>query len=630
MTQIRLYIEDEEKLVVKPDQVVTHYVFTGTTMTNIGDGEGEVYAGTSGDTFLIKTIKAGTNVSIDNEAEEVVINVDGDFDDYIKVTEFNEFTGQTQTILTELGEDLTLTQSGLETLKIDFTGHTSNDDIHFTQAEIQIDYSQVDNTPTTLSEFTNDTGYITAASIPTTVSSFTNDANYIAQGSNISQLVNDSGYITAAAIPTVTGSGDTTVTLSGNTYVVYSESGDEAVWGNITGTLSDQTDLQTALNLKTNQVDFTGHTSNTDIHFPMSGISITESQISDFGVYALQSTVTGLTSNFNSHTGDTSIHFEMSGITITRSQISDFITIVGSGDTTVTLSGNTYIVNTDAGDEAIWGNITGSLSNQTDLMDALDQKVDYPIYHDDLQTISDEIERVESDFEDEIATHINVVTFLGDGEEIGVRDDKILNLKSLKVAGALSITGDTETITIQTTAEGVWGGIEGDLSNQTDLMDALDQKVDYPIYHDDLQTLGDDIDELSDELSGHTSNTDIHFPMTGITIDYSQIDNTPYIPSEFVDVIEITGTTLTIDETHLNKILEFTASGQTTVTLPSGLTNGFQVTFVRVGDGDIVFTDGDDDSTIRSKEGFLNLKTQYGAVSAYFRNNNWTLIGDLE
>lgn len=56
-------------------------------------------------------------------------------------------------------------------------------------------------------------------------------------------------------------------------------------WGNITGTLSDQTDLQGALNDKADQSALTAHTSNGNIHFTQSAISITESQVSDLKDY---------------------------------------------------------------------------------------------------------------------------------------------------------------------------------------------------------------------------------------------------------------------------------------------------------------------------------------------------------
>ena len=46
------------------------------------------------------------------------------------------------------------------------------------------------------------------------------------------------------------------------------------------------------------QSDFTGHTSDLTIHYPQSGITITESQISDLQAYALQSAI-------NTYTGTT-------------------------------------------------------------------------------------------------------------------------------------------------------------------------------------------------------------------------------------------------------------------------------------------------------------------------------------
>ena len=79
---------------------------------------------------------------------------------------------------------------------------------------------------------------------------------------NISELANDAGYITSASLPTVndgtlniqvngTSIGTFTANQSSNTTanIVVPDS---ATWGNITGTLSNQTDLQTALNAKQN------------------------------------------------------------------------------------------------------------------------------------------------------------------------------------------------------------------------------------------------------------------------------------------------------------------------------------------------------------------------------------------
>ena len=59
--------------------------------------------------------------------------------------------------------------------------------------------------PSTTSDLTNDSGFITASAIPSTVSSFENDAGYITASaipSTVSSFQNDAGYITASAIPT--------------------------------------------------------------------------------------------------------------------------------------------------------------------------------------------------------------------------------------------------------------------------------------------------------------------------------------------------------------------------------------------------------------------------------------------
>ena len=55
-------------------------------------------------------------------------------------------------------------------------------------------------------------------------------------------------------------------------------------WGEINGTLSDQTDLQSELDLKLNITDYTdptGHIADTAIHFEQGDIYIPSSQISD-------------------------------------------------------------------------------------------------------------------------------------------------------------------------------------------------------------------------------------------------------------------------------------------------------------------------------------------------------------
>ena len=107
-----------------------------------------------------------------------------------------------------------------------------------------------------------------------------------------------------------------TVNVEGGVNTVYE-------WGKIIGTLSNQTDLQTALNLKADESLVTSlnttvnsHIADASIHYAMTDISITTSQISD-----LTNLVTE--PELALHTTDSSIHYTTGAISITESQISD-------------------------------------------------------------------------------------------------------------------------------------------------------------------------------------------------------------------------------------------------------------------------------------------------------------------
>ena len=75
-------------------------------------------------------------------------------------------------------------------------------------------------------------------------------------------------------------------------------------WGEITGTLSDQTDLQAALDLKTDETDFQAHTGDLTIHF-------TESSISHLNIQDIGS---NSHTQIDSHIADTSIHYAQTAI----------------------------------------------------------------------------------------------------------------------------------------------------------------------------------------------------------------------------------------------------------------------------------------------------------------------------
>ena len=80
------------------------------------------------------------------------------------------------------------------------------------------------------------------------------------QGASYNDVVRIQGGIWSAITPV---SGYLVLNKTNNKYykfngTIWEEFGGLAVWGNITGTLSDQTDLQTALNLKLNIADAYG------------------------------------------------------------------------------------------------------------------------------------------------------------------------------------------------------------------------------------------------------------------------------------------------------------------------------------------------------------------------------------
>ena len=163
----------------------------------------------------------------------------------------------------------------------------------------------------------------------------------------------------------------------------FSSEAADVSWGNIQGTLSNQTDLQNALDLKANSSTLSSHTGDSTIHFEESSIDHTNIQNigtnthSDIDSHISNSTIhfsnldsfdtddlsegstnlydqtvsiTGGTnvtiggtypsftisdnsasaSALSTHTGDSTIHFTQGSISITASQISDFDTEVSN------------------------------------------------------------------------------------------------------------------------------------------------------------------------------------------------------------------------------------------------------------------------------------------------------------
>jgi len=86
-----------------------------------------------------------------------------------------------------------------------------------------------------------------------------------------------------------------------------------------------------------------------------------------------------ISADLNSHTGQTDIHFTQAQITGYTKTV-DFL---GAGGTQVDLSGSTLIISSavPTGTTVSWGDVSGTLSNQTDLQNALNAKVGTTAYN---------------------------------------------------------------------------------------------------------------------------------------------------------------------------------------------------------------------------------------------------------
>lgn len=111
-------------------------------------------------------------------------------------------------------------------------------------AVASLDWANITNKPTDVSYWTNDAGYITSAVLPTKTSDLTNDSNF----------VSNTDYATASTGGVVKVGSGLEIT-NGVLSATGGGTADAVDWGHITGSMSNQTDLTTALAAKANSAD---------------------------------------------------------------------------------------------------------------------------------------------------------------------------------------------------------------------------------------------------------------------------------------------------------------------------------------------------------------------------------------
>lgn len=747
---IRLNIDNNSIIIVKPDQQVITFTGATTHLVNVGGGE-QIYKGMSGSASEIRTLIAGANMSITTSGNTIIFDsgiTDGTF----------QILGSGNTIV---------------------TNPSGNTWIVYTPSGTSYSYVGSGNTTVT-------------------------------QSGNTYIIYSPTGGTSSI---TLSGSGNTTVTQSGNTWIIYSPTGGTGVssWNDLTdkpswlsattlsafqtGHTHAQYALQSGINTYTgttapltfaNKIDFNNHTGDTTIHYPQSAITITESQVTNLvndlagksntghthsqyltgitcidvtgctdglyanishihaisdvtglqtalddksntghthsqyltgitcsditgctdGLYALIahthaiSDVTGLQAaldgksdtghthsqyalqtaidtytgttapltfanitNFNNHTGDTTIHFKQSGITITESQVTNLVTDLASKSNTghthsQYLTGFTVTCDMVTGcTDSLYAAKahTHSYNDLDDLpslfsgdYDDLTNKPDLSVY----QPVSGMSAYLTGVTWNDVTNKPDLTlqsdfTGLTESFNSHTGDTSIHFTKASLNSTFVNVTGDTMTGALQINDNGTTGTTANWLrinsANKT-WSDGGEEVGRIDFWVTDTSGVGEHTGAqiaILNALAGQTTpRCDMVFK-TGFNeeaIERMRIDyqGNVKIQTLLSTIKNVTSTTYTLLTTDSGKILQLTATGATTITIPSGSTflEGFQCTLVSYGNGTISGVKtiaAQSGATVKSKNSALKLATIFGAATIYKTPtaNTWVVFGDL-
>lgn len=332
--------------------------------------------------------------------------------------------------------------------------------------------------------------------------------------------------------------------------------------------------------------------------------------------------VTGATGYLGTFTADGNL--ENSGYQISDLTGGTTYTFVGSGGTQVTEVGSTVTIYSalPSGTTVSWGDIVGTLSAQTDLQNALNAKVDISAYNSYTGATETRLQGIESDItyiSGQTAGKLNLsvfnvytgatqpiinaaltgVTNLGTGSTLGLVSGRNVILKSISAIGGVSLIGDINNLIIsgETNVGAVWGNITGTLTNQTDLQNALNAKLNITTFNSFTGTTLPANYYNKTEINAYTGATD------------TRIDNI-----EAVTNIALTGATNGLTKTGKNAELGGILIKNTVI---SGTTFDFgvntkSITLQAINGISIIDTDG---------VGGINLESDAGTISLVGKTN---------
>jgi len=392
----------------------------------------------------------------------------------------------------------------------------------------------------------------------------------------------------------VQGSGATTVTESGvnpKIYTVYTPIG-SAQWGSILGDVTTQTDLTDYVTQSISAAT-SGLTSSwndlTDKPSWLSGATLNDFEnahshsqyLTGFTVTAPM--VTGITASLYAPIYHT--HSYTGGSITDLPTLFTGHTFVASGGTIIGVSGDVITIYSPTGSSLLWGAITGDINSQTDLITLLSDYVDFDTYNVNNQILSDYLDNL-----------------------------------------PLALSGMTDvTLTSPTTNDTIlYNGTAwvnspavAALSGLTDVYIESIQDFDTLVYNSGTTKWEN---EATVDILQYVGDNQL-FARSGTTIvGVSQNTFAAFTST----IVSLTASTI-LDDTYANKIVEVDFSGNTTITLPSGMTTGMKLDIVNVNTGDVTI----------AAQGTLQgvgtiLATQYTKAEAYHRGSDvWLITGTL-